>query len=112
MKKCIYYGPSKDFWWHTRFRKFMDGLDYIELLSEEYPMLQKSPIVLYSHQHDVSIQYQMENTICPPVVTGNEPFVQRARVTLYGEESNIRVLEIIIRAEAYRIQGKDNIREG
>ena len=107
MNKCIYYGPAKDFWWHRRFEEFMDNADYAERLSEKNPILTSSPIIWYSDEYNVAVQYFLENTICPKVIVDGEPFIQRARVTLFWDENNIKDLEIIIRSEAGRFHGRD-----
>lgn len=97
MKKVINYGPARGFWWHTNFEKFMNNQRYIERLSTDVPMLMTNPRVWHSNLHLVTIQYFMENTLCPEF---DGAFVQRSKVTLWGSEGDILALETIIRSGA------------
>jgi len=109
MEKCIYYGTSRDFWWHSRFEEFMDNLDSVKRISDKSFLSIYSPVVWFSNEYNAAIQYILENTICPQVIDGEEPFVQRAKVTLFGKFGDIQDLEILIRSEAGRFHGRDSL---
>lgn len=104
MKKIIYYGKAWDLWWYHRFEKFMDGLGYVERLSDLVPKLTTSPRTWYSLQHSVAVKYVLENTLHPEI---DGRSLQRAKVTLYGEENNIGELEEILKSESEKHKGED-----
>ena len=114
MEKCIYFGLAKDFWWRTRFKNFIESLDALPLVDNEFSLMQEAlriPLVYYSHEHNVTIHYkreeQYETDSKGSLINGTA--IIRARVTLYGELEHINALEGLIKKEAEKLKGIDTI---
>lgn len=117
MKRNIYLGPAKDFWWPTRFRDFFDECDKVENLlpdrwAGEILKKERPPFIYYSLNHNVTIHYDTEQTLYPQSYTYNtgHPGLLRARVTLFGkDERDIENLEWFIKKEARKYKGMDEV---
>lgn len=115
MEKVIYFGLEKDFWRHTRFKEFIESLDQMKiLLKNDFSLLQESlklPLLYYSDKYNAVIKHERE-LIYPDFHHHDSygPPLQRAKVTLFGEiEKNIENLEWLIKSEAKKYQGVDNL---
>ncbi|MBS3093669.1 hypothetical protein J4456_03775 [Candidatus Pacearchaeota archaeon] len=117
MKKTIYFGKAKDFWWPTRFRDFFDNAKNIEnILPEQWggKILKKPepPFIYYDLNHNVTILYDTEQTFYPEQYTlhTGSPGLLRAKVILYGkEERDIENLEWLVKKEAKKYEGVDDV---
>ena len=110
MKKCIYFGVEKDFWWHTRFKKFLDSLSFMELLvKNDFSMLDDAlnlPLLYYSHKDNVLLKYKRESTYI-----NSDYLMKRVDVTLFGkDEVDIENLEWLIKDEAKKHQKIDDLK--